>query len=299
MPNKVYFVVSDVHSFYKPMMSALDEAGYDPSNADHVLIVCGDVFDRGPDSKKMLEFLRSVPRENRVYIRGNHEYLLKECFERGFFRDYDTSNGTLRTMCNLVGINPDFYRDLARKAYEGLISFEEYSQKCDSMWKSIDEKPFRSRKIKNLVDWIFSDDWVDYYRLDRYVFVHAWIPVLRSTDELSGERVYSFDKDWETRSRDDWEFAVWLCPWKAYQYNLGPADGDTLVCGHWHVQDFHTHLGHDEDGYKNREIYYSDRLIALDAMTALEPHVCNVLVIRDGKCYDKHGNVLKDAKEEK
>ena len=51
------FCISDIHSFYEPMLDALSEAGYNPSNPEHWLIVLGDVFDRGPDSAQVLDFL--------------------------------------------------------------------------------------------------------------------------------------------------------------------------------------------------------------------------------------------------
>lgn len=297
--SKTYFAISDVHSYYHPMMEALKEAGYDKKNPDHVLIVCGDVFDRGPDPMKMLRFLRSLPKENRVFIRGNHEILLRKCLERGFFYEYDRDNGTLDTMGELAGLDRDYGDKFLALLINGEISESEYAEMMQEKWKEYISKPFRSRRIKKTVEWMFSDDWVDYYRLGRFVFVHAWIPVKHSGKEWweEDEKSLRYDKDWETRPHKEWEFSSWLCPWKAYVAKLGPSEGDTIVCGHWYVQDFHTHLGHDIDGYKNREIYYSDRLIALDAMTARYPHVCNVLVIRDGKCYDKHGNVLGDDKE--
>ena len=44
------FVLSDIHSFYDEMISALNEAGYDKDNKDHTIIILGDIFDRGHQS---------------------------------------------------------------------------------------------------------------------------------------------------------------------------------------------------------------------------------------------------------
>ena len=46
----MYFVVSDVHSFWDPFEAALTASGFEKDNKNHKLIVCGDMFDRGPDS---------------------------------------------------------------------------------------------------------------------------------------------------------------------------------------------------------------------------------------------------------
>ena len=46
---KKYFVCGDVHSFYTYLKEALDNAGFDLNNDDHVFVSCGDLFDRGDE----------------------------------------------------------------------------------------------------------------------------------------------------------------------------------------------------------------------------------------------------------
>ena len=53
----VIFAVSDVHGFYNEMIDALDKAGFDRNNPNHLLVSCGDNFDRGPDAVKVYEYL--------------------------------------------------------------------------------------------------------------------------------------------------------------------------------------------------------------------------------------------------
>ena len=54
-----YFIVSDVHSYYSILKKTLDEKGFSP-NEDHVLMVLGDAFDRGEETREMAEFLLSL-----------------------------------------------------------------------------------------------------------------------------------------------------------------------------------------------------------------------------------------------
>ena len=96
--SKKFFVIADVHSFYDEMQVALNTAKFDIDNPDHVLISCGDALDRGPKSMEVLEFLMSVPKERRIFIRGNHEDLLEDCIKRRGFVLQDLSNGTLKTI---------------------------------------------------------------------------------------------------------------------------------------------------------------------------------------------------------
>lgn len=286
---KKYFVISDVHSFYTEMKEALDEAGYDRNNENHILISLGDVFDRGDETLKMLKFLKSIPKERRILVRGNHELLLRDCYEGGVFYVNDEKNGTARTMCHLCGFDPDFKDE----AYANLILAQDKKaaqEEYNRLWNEYLTKPFKSKKIKNVIDWIKSDEWVNYFELGKYVFVHSWVPVETTQDEYFIEHERPIE-DWRNATDKQWEDAMWGCPWRHFLAGSVP-EGKTIVCGHWHVQDFHMHLGHEVDGYKNREIYYSDRLIALDAMTARSPHMCNVLIIDGDRCYDKHQRAL-------
>lgn len=292
--NKKYFVMSDVHSYYTAMKTALDQAGYNINDENHVFILCGDAFDRGDETLKVLKFLQSIPKERRVLIRGNHELLLKQCYERGAFYTEDEYNGTARTMCHLCHFNPDFRKDLYRKI--AFLKEEEWTKEYNSKWEQYLTKPFKSKKIKQTVDWIFSDDWVNYFELEDFIFVHSWIPVKIWYDHGDGELHEDPLEDWRNASQVSWEEAMWGCPWEHYLAGSLPK-GKTIVCGHWHVMDFHTYLGHDVNGEENRDIYCGERLIALDACTAKEPHLCNVLVIDGKMCYDKYGNVLMDRKE--
>ena len=58
--NKIYYVISDIHGYFDEMISALAKSGYDSNNSEHHLIVIGDMFDRGTQSKQVLEYLYNL-----------------------------------------------------------------------------------------------------------------------------------------------------------------------------------------------------------------------------------------------
>lgn len=115
--NKIYFVSSDIHSFYDEWMLALSNAGFEKNNSNHILIICGDIFDRGPKSYEVYKFIKSLPPERRILIKGNHEQIILNIvdvfnyykskmiipppFSLGYFDRSDFSNGTVGTLIQL------------------------------------------------------------------------------------------------------------------------------------------------------------------------------------------------------
>ena len=72
---KKYFIVSDIHSFYDELATGLTLSGFEYNNPDHILVVCGDVFDRGEQTLEVYDFLSSLPKKRCILIKGNHESL--------------------------------------------------------------------------------------------------------------------------------------------------------------------------------------------------------------------------------
>ena len=98
---KIYFVYSDIHGYFDEWMTSLNESGFDFDNKDHILVVLGDIFDRGRQPKEIYEFIKSF-RDNRlILIRGNHEYLLLDLVRRGYPLEHDEHNGTAQTLVDL------------------------------------------------------------------------------------------------------------------------------------------------------------------------------------------------------
>src|SRR5574344_676699 len=98
---KKYFVTSDIHGFYNEFISALDRSGFNIDNPDHILIICGDIFDRGNQPLQIYTFLNSLPKERRILVRGNHEFLLQDLVQRGYPESHDEHNGTIDTLYQL------------------------------------------------------------------------------------------------------------------------------------------------------------------------------------------------------
>jgi len=76
-PSKI-FAIGDIHGCFDKLLSLLGRIPFDKSR--DTLIFLGDYINRGPDSKKVLDYLVRLKNEcrNVVFLIGNHEQVLLE-----------------------------------------------------------------------------------------------------------------------------------------------------------------------------------------------------------------------------
>ena len=238
-----FFVTSDIHSFYTPFKKTLDEKGFDPNNENHWLIVCGDCFDRGDESKELLKYLMSLDRK--ILIKGNHDILLEDCCMREFPYSYDKHNGTTKTIEELGG-------------YIKGVPFDEC---CQMTWN-------RLARYRELL--------VNYFETQNYIFVHSWIPIISQNGGF-----YKYDKNWRNATNNQWELAMWSNPFEMAEQGLLP--DKKLIFGHFHTSFPRAkYEGGEEFGSEaNFDIYYGDGYIAIDGCIAAYNGQINILKIED------------------
>lgn len=248
-----YFVVADVHGFYNEMKSALDAAGFDTANPNHILVSLGDVFDRGDQPHEVLQFLMSLPQERRILIRGNHEDLMEDAISRGYFLSHDRTNGTRATALALTG---------AKNDWDALIKMR--------------TQPLYNAYIRSCIN---------YYETDKYIFVHGWIP---HNVEVKGVTVTYKRHDYVARWRDAdkyrWEMARWYNGMESWADGVREPN-KTIVCGHWHTSWARCHINRTlsnewTDNPAAFAPWCADGIAALDACTA-HSHIVNCYVIED------------------
>lgn len=243
-----YYVVSDVHSYYSFLISALTEQGFFEDKEPHKLIICGDLFDRGEEASKLQDFIvELMDKDEVILIRGNHEDLmldlLQELRTSIIISAHHEHNGTVDTVRQLVkGKTINTFKDV-----------------CDIM----DSTPFISKIIPAMKD---------YYETENYVFVHGWIPMADNGQ---------YDSKWRRASKKRWEAARWTNGIDAALNGI-IVPGKTIVCGHWGTFYGHEKLCTNKAGSdkRNHEPYYNTGIIALDATTVLSQKI-NCIVIED------------------
>jgi hypothetical protein len=269
MNNKTYFIVSDIHGFYHELMEALDKVGYDKNNTEHILVVVGDIFDRGPDNLLVYKFLRGLPKDRRILIRGNHEDMFVELIGKSFPAYYDFQNKTVEAFCHLSGFKEDYL----------LFNVtNEISNIAKDYWAQIVEVV----KMMKIDEWIKSDEWVEYFEIGDFILTHSFLP-LRHGD---------YNPDWRTDAKEhEWKKAHWGNPLEQYRIGFFEKEekkGKKLVFGHWHTSDIRLNVG---EIATDRSIFDYKGFIALDGGVFRKSgklfHPVNILVINNGK-YTKH-----------
>lgn len=189
---KNLFVVSDIHGHYTLLKESLDKVGFDNENENHILICCGDYFDRGNENFEVLKFFERF--KHKILLRGNHEDLLLKLLQTGKVLPHNYINGTLITLENFFG---KYSIDPA----DDTICFSGKSRMIDRVCAFIEET-------------------VNYFETDKYVFVHGWLPEKAETP-VARQKV----------SNEDWEKARWTKWTEKYNGEKVLSD-KTLICGH-------------------------------------------------------------------
>lgn len=266
---KTYFIVADCHSFFTAMMDALIKKGFNINNSEHILISCGDMFDRGEESREMLDFLYNLYKQNRlIAIRGNHDDLFNEMMSRVYAYSHDVSNGTVKTLLAIQNKPTDISDRYF--FYAPLDEFKNYDKRFDELNNSM----------------------TDYYEKGNYIFVHGWIPTTQTEN-----KIYNYNPEWRDATKKEWESARWINGMEAWHYGVKEKN-KIIVCGHWHCSWGWSHLKQERKEFpeKNRENWeksfepFIDKgIIALDGCTAYSG-IVNVLKLTEEQFYEKENS---------
>ncbi len=190
--KKKLFVVSDVHGHYTLLKEALDKAGFDKDNENHLLICCGDYFDRGNENVEVLKFFERL--QHKILLRGNHEDLLLKLLQTGKVLPHHYINGTMRTLENFFG----------KYAIDPMDDTIDFSGKTGTVDRICE----------------FIENTVNYYETENYVFVHGWLPENAVSQEAR-----------QQATPEDWAKARWV-KWNERYIGSRPLADKTLICGH-------------------------------------------------------------------
>jgi len=118
---KKYFVFSDVHGDFDALKMNLVKMGFDEDIDDHILFSLGDLFDRGPESHRVLEYVLKFWGKGRfIGIRGNHDDMLLGYLNQhpsaGFNLIYNGLDSTINQLSGMEHVSAmELKFDIARR----------------------------------------------------------------------------------------------------------------------------------------------------------------------------------------
>ena len=182
--GKRVYAIGDVHGRLDLLRSLLDMIDADDARrgaADTMLILLGDIIDRGPDSAEVVAYVRELARSRGAVrlIKGNHEALFVEA-ARGDSRAarHMMAVGGGATLAS-YGIDP---AEAEAGSYEDLAQL------------------LLARISRGDID--FLDGAEDLVRIGDYLFVHAGIRPGRPLDEQSAEDLRWIRREFVESGRD-------------------------------------------------------------------------------------------------
>lgn len=150
-----FFVTSDLHGHYQEFLKAIKKAGFSEEDSRHILLICGDMFDRGRENTKIYLYIKSLidqyGDDKVIVLKGNHEL---------FFEDLDTDdqyriffnyqyNRFDMTISDFTNINLDELRNYSNFEIKELIN----------------------KNYPNFLIWLKHLPF--YYETKNYIFTHA------------------------------------------------------------------------------------------------------------------------------
>lgn len=255
--KKKLFVVSDIHGDYTALAKSLMEAGYNENDENNVLIVCGDMFDRGSESLEVYKQLKRLSDDGKaLIIRGNHETMfidyLKGKSITSFNYIYNGENETFADFLHQTAPFETWWALNGNEKYPSNIEFAEWLKEAVNEINT--EYPELLSWLENLPYWAETKN---------YIFTHGAIDTTVPDWHIA---------DWERLIWDDGSF------WTKAINNTDK----TVVVGHYHtdgIRKMYEGLEIDESLPAN-QILYGKQKIYIDTCTVLT-HRVNVLVIED------------------
>jgi len=258
-----YYVVADVHGFYTPLEKVLRDAGFFDETEPCRLVVCGDLLDRGPEARQMVDFMLRLAEENKlIYVLGNHEDLLSECLQQ-------IAGG------DVYGIAAGMSHHYTNGTWDTLLQISELSAtEAYKAPRELVRRVLNSPYYKKLLPL-----GVDYYETPRYIFTHGWIPARASG--YGPYASYTYDPSWREADEEQWHRARWYNGMQLACKQKVLEPGKTIVCGHWHASYGHAHIHRAGSEWGPDAIFepFTDHgIIALDACTKYSGQVNCVLI---------------------
>ena len=196
MECKNIYATSDIHGHYKALIEAISNSSFNSNN--DLLVVCGDMFDRGGESLKVYEYLKGLYDNKRaVIIKGNHEQMFIDYLEGNDISPFNyIRNGLDETFAEFLHCTKPFetwciLREINNPTYGDFAEWVAHAR------EEINEE------YPELLPWLKSLPY--YFETEDYIFTHGAIDT--EVEDWKNPMTERYGKtDWEALMWDDGSF---------------------------------------------------------------------------------------------
>lgn len=196
---KKLFVISDVHGFYQEMIESLNTAGFNEDDENHLLVSCGDEFDRGGESVKVYDYLKRLHNKGRaIVLKGNHSSFLIDYLSGENLSPFNyIHNGTGETLADFLGQTAPF------ETWCALNHIDEPTYGDFAKWIEIARKEI-NEEYPELIEWLDTRPY--YYETENYIFTHGAIDGTCEDWHYPKKDYHGRFMDWDACMWDDGSF---------------------------------------------------------------------------------------------
>ncbi len=261
MRKKIFFI-SDLHGHFTETIEALKKAKYNENDPNHLLVVLGDIFDRGEQNLEIFDWLYHLTQEKKAIVTyGNHHKFLIDFLE-GDNNPFNYLRNGLNTTIDDFWHRTDSFISWCRLDKKGEINDNAYAE-----WAEICRRDI-NKEYPDLLPWLKAMP--RYFESERYIGTHGALDLDCEDWHEPKKTLYSL-KGWDACDFDDGTFIDDI-----------NNTGKTIVVGHFGT--FALRCGKvssKEEVLKNCDILPTDdNKIFLDATTVITKKV-NVYVVED------------------
>jgi serine/threonine protein phosphatase 1 len=196
MSDTTYYAIGDVHGEAEKLDLLLHSIREDALNRKvaHKLVLLGDLIDRGPDSRRVVDRAMHLARtEDAVVLRGNHEEMLLNAFDSHSMSAYITwslngGDGALASYQRANGEHSDWRESIDREHIKWLRSLPVQFRDGRLVFVHAGIDPWRFPQCTDEVkiwtrsrSFFDSEGWPERQELSDILVVHGHTP----TDDLA------------------------------------------------------------------------------------------------------------------
>ena len=183
--------IGDIHGEYYKLQNLFEKLSF---SSNDTFVFLGDYIDRGPDSKKVIDFLINLSKDYKcIFLKGNHEAFFLESYSKIFGASAWSNDSGQSKIFQSWMLNGG---SACLQSYDAQAFLEGFQYRALQTMEETHGNFFRKLQLA--------------YETDHYIFVHGYL-----SHELDIE--------------DQEEF---LCLWGRYGEIWPHKSGKKIVCGH-------------------------------------------------------------------